>query len=107
MREALLRRKGRGLDITITIGDPDDEEKDDKDMGLAPEGTPVGDDMKPGLDEARVADMGEPVDGDPDDEENEAALEGMTPGQGIMRNGLSKAGVLGKNSIHRRMFKKG
>lgn len=58
MIDALRKQKGQGVDITIVLGDGEsDEDKEQKELGLAPDGTDVGvDEDKEGLADAQLAD---------------------------------------------------
>lgn len=86
MAEALRARKGRGLDIKIIIGDPEEDEgTDKKNPDLAPEATLLGEDgEQSALTEEEVPDV--------EGAEDESA-------KGILERALGQAPGLQRGSI--------
>ena len=110
MMEALRQKKARGLDVTILLGgghegqeEPlEDADQERKELGLAPDATPLGHDQ----DERDVAQgqaghhenmmPGEEIENHPDAAEDKALIENVLA-----------SSHLGKNSVHRKTHAKG
>lgn len=110
MADALHQRKGRGLDIAIIVGgaqpinSSDEEDKENKELGLAPEGAPVDEENEKKSVEASRESHGKiqamaheqmPSHYEHSDEMDDRAL---------IQQELEKSGLAGKGSLSRRAF---
>jgi hypothetical protein len=76
MKEALEKRKGKGLDLTIIVGQPKEDENRDKMADLAPEVKPGDADSLGSMpDKPEMIDEKEESEGHPDVEQDKALFE--------------------------------
>lgn len=106
MINALRNKRGAGVDLTIILGNPEDEmvvggeedadKKEQKDLGLAPDGTPVG--KEEGNLETEDSRMGN-QESMGSDYDLDAPADNMDNAQDEKMNKMLSGGMLGKGSM--------